>query len=236
MADNLRYLKRESSTMVSRAEIGELADALRIAARQMPKHWDGREAILEMKNSGGDRWRQMEWMEFYFEFLCEKTFGGILDMPGKSYDKAGFDAFRKISWDFKALAANADTYHIVANDTEAIGQTIDEHGYYGLILATGEVDYNDQDRAFKRWHDELKGGASDHALNRIERGVMSMRRVTKFALSEIHFVCLNDDTMNQCCGLHRKGFRNSAGRPQQSEVWALIDRLPNEAILATEKF
>ena len=222
--------------MVSRAEIGELADALQIAARQMPKHWDGREAILEMKNSGGKRWRQTEWMEFYFEFLCEKTFGGILDMPGKSYDKARFDAFRKISWDFKALAANADTYDIVANDTEAIGQTIDEHGYYGLILAVGEVDYNDKERAFKRWHDELKGGASDYGRNLIERGAMSMKRVTKFVLSEIHFVCLNDETMNQCCGLHRKGFRNSAGRPQRSEVWVLIDRLPHEAILATERF
>ena len=222
--------------MVSRAEIGELADALQIAARQMPKHWDGREAILEMKNSGSKRWRQTEWMEFYFEFLCEKTFGGILDMPGKSYDKARFDAFRKISWDFKALAANSDTYDIIANDTEAIGQTIDEHGYYGLILAIGEVDYNDAELAFKRWHDELKGGASDYGRNRIERGAMSMKRVTKFVLSEIHFVCLNDETMNQCCGLHRKGFRNSAGRPQRSELWALIDRLPHEAILATERF
>ena len=222
--------------MVSRAEIGELAAALQIAARQMPKHWDGRDAILEMKNSGGKRWRQTEWMEFYIEFLCEKTFGGILDMPGKSYNKARFDAFRKISWDFKALAANADTYDIIANDTEAIGQTIDEHGYYGLILAVGEVDYNDKERAFKRWHDELKGGASDYGHNRIERGAMSMKRVTKFVLSEIHFVCLNDETMNQCCGLHRKGFRNSSGRPQRSEVWVLIDRLPHEAILATERF
>ena len=222
--------------MVTHAEISEIADALQIAARQMPKHWDGREAILEMKNSWGKNWRQIEWLGFYFEFLCEKTFGSLLDMPGKSYGNARFDAFRKISWDFKAHAANATAHDIIANDTDAIGQTIDEHGYYGLILAISRAEYNDQERAFKRWHDDLKGGKSDYALNRIERGIISRRRVTKLVLSEIHFVCLNDETMNQCSGLHWKGFRNSAGRPQRSEVWVLIDRLPDEAILATEKF
>ena len=222
--------------MVSRAEISEIADALQMAARRMPKHWDGREAILEMKNSGSRQWRQMEWIGFYFEFLCETTFGGILDIPGKSYGRSRFDAFHKISWDFKAHATNAATRNIITNDTEAIERTIDEHGYYGLILAIGDVEYNDEERTFKRWHDELKGGKSDYELNRIERGAMSRRRKTEFVLCEIHFVCLDDATMSQCSGSFQKGFRNSDGRPRRSKVSVRLDRLPDEAILATERF
>ena len=222
--------------MVSRAEIGELANTLQNAARQIPKHWDGREAILEMKNSGSRQWRQMEWMGFYFEFLCDKTFASILDMPGKSYGRSKFDAFRKISWDFKTHAANTTNHAIITNDTEAIEQTIDEHGHYGLILAIGEVEYNDEERTFKRWHDELKGGKSAYERNRIERGVMSRRRKTEFVLSEIHFVCLDDETLNQCSGSFQTGFRNSDGRPRRPKVTVRIDRLPDEAILATERF
>ena len=40
-------------------------------------------------------------IDFYFKFLCQKHFDGIIDIPGKKYGTAEFDAFREISWDFK---------------------------------------------------------------------------------------------------------------------------------------
>ena len=66
-------------------------DELRIASRNIPKVWDGRESIIEMKDSGSRHWRQMEWMGFYFEFLCQKFFSEIIDIPGKKYGRTEFD-------------------------------------------------------------------------------------------------------------------------------------------------
>jgi hypothetical protein len=127
-------------------------------------------------------------------------------------------------------------YQIITNDTEAIRNAIDDHGYYGLILANGEAIYDDEERTFKRWHDELKGGKSDYEIKRIERGVKSRRRKTEFVLSEIHFICLNDATLNQCSGSFQGGFRNADGSPRRSKVKIDVRKLPNQALLASEIF
>ena len=147
-----------------------------------------------------------------------------------------FDAFGEISGDFKAHAANTVNHTIIANDTEAIENAIDECDYYGLILAIGEVEYNDEERTFKQWHDELKGGKSDYEMRRIARGAMSRRRKTAFVLDRIHFICLNDEALDQCSGSFQTGFRNSDGNPRRPKVAVNIQRVPNEAILATEQF
>ncbi len=71
---------------------------------QMTKFWDGQDCILEMKESGGRHWRQMEWMGFYFEFCCQKMLQGVMEMPGPKYGKVEFDGFLDIPWDFKTHA------------------------------------------------------------------------------------------------------------------------------------
>ena len=103
--------------------------------------------------------------------------------------------------DFKTHAANTTNHRVITNDTEAIVNTISDYGYYGIILAIGEVEYNDEERTFKIWHDELKEGISKYEVNRINRGAMSRRRKTEFVLSEIHFVCFDTNTLSQC-GVH----------------------------------
>ena len=50
----------------------DTAEKLRFASQSMPKVWDGRESILEMRDTGFEYWRQEEWIEFYFKFLCQK--------------------------------------------------------------------------------------------------------------------------------------------------------------------
>ena len=210
--------------------------AMRSACRRMPNVWDGRASIIEMKESDYPHWKQMEWMGWYFQFLCEREFRGILNIPGKTYGKTEFDAFGQISWDFKAHVANTQSHTVIVNDTEAIENTLDDYGYYGLVLAIGEVEYNDEERTFKAWHDRLKGAMSAYEKKRINRGAMSRRRKTEFVLSEIHFICLNEKMLNKCSGSFQKGFRNAGGSPRRSKVTINIAQIPDEALVATEDF
>ena len=216
-------------------KIVDTAMKLQNASQNIPKVWEGRNSILEMKEGGSTQWRQMEWMGFYFEFLCETRFDGIIDMPGKKYGNTTFDAFCEISWDFKTHAANTTRHDVVTNDVEAIVNTISDHGYYGMILAIGEVEYNDEERSFKKWHDELKEGISKYETNRINRGAMSRRRKTEFILSEIHFICLNSETLDQCSSLYHQG-RNSNGKPRPPKFNVNIQKIPDSALVATEEF
>lgn len=215
--------------------IVDIVEKLQNASRNMPKVWDGRSAILEMKEGGSRQWRQMEWMGFYFEFLCETRFEGIIDIPGKKYGNTTFDAFREISWDFKAHAANTTRHDVVTNDVEAIKNTLNDYEYYGIILAIGEVEYNDEKRTFKQWHDQLKEGVSKYETNRINRGAMSRRRKTEFVLSEIHFICLNSETLDQCSSLYHQG-RNSNGKPRPPKFNVNIQKIPDSALVTTEDF
>lgn len=210
-------------------------EKLQNASRNIPKVWDGRSAILEMRDGGSTQWRQMEWMGFYFEFLCETRFEGIIDIPGKRYGNTTFDAFREISWDFKAHAANTTRHDVVTNDVEAIKNTLSDYEYYGMILAIGEVEYNDEERTFKQWHDQLKEGVSKYETNRINRGAMSRRRKTEFVLSEIHFICLNSETLDQCSSLYHQG-RNSNGKPRPPKFNVNIQKIPDSALVTTEEF
>ncbi|MCY3615616.1 MAG: hypothetical protein OXH03_11075 [Bacteroidetes bacterium] len=202
----------------------------------MPSVWDGRESILEMKNGGSRHWRQMEWMGFYFQFLCERHFDGILSMPGKRYGNTEFDAIGKMCWDFKAHAGNSHSHKIITNATDAVEQTLEEYGYYGLVLAVGKVDYNDEERTFKAWHDELKGERSRYEENRIMQGRASRLRKTEFVLSDIYFVCFDQDTLRCCSGSFQTNMRNSDGRPRKAKVMVDMRKIPDEALIATESF
>ena len=156
-------------------------------------------------------------------------------MPGKKYGNTTFDAFCEISWDFKAHAANTTRHDVVTNDVEAIVNTISDYGYYGMILAIGEVEYNDKKRSFKKWHDELKEGISKYETNRINRGAMSRIRKTEFVLSEIHFICLNNEMLDQCSRLYHQG-RNSNGKPRPPKFNVNIQKIPDAALVATQNF
>lgn len=113
--------------------------------KTIPKVWDGKEAILEMKESGYPHWKQMEWIGFYFQFLCERNLSDIMEIPGPKYGNTEFDAFKEIPWDFKAHAINTSSHRIIVNDSEATAKGIKNFGSVGLILALGEVVYNDKD-------------------------------------------------------------------------------------------
>ena len=64
--------------MVMNKELRNLVKQLHTASLSIPRTWDGRDSITEMRYAGSLQWKQMEWMGFYFEFLCERKFEGLL--------------------------------------------------------------------------------------------------------------------------------------------------------------
>ena len=220
--------------MAINSEIVNTAERLQAASRGIAKVWDGRASVLEMKDADYPNWRQTEWIGAYFQYLCENTFAQILEMPGKRYGSAEFDAFGNISWVFKSHALNSNFDTIIVTDADAVNQTLDEYGCYGLILAIGNVEYSEEAKVrFKKWHDGLTGGTSANPANKIARDALSRTSVTAFTLSGMYFICLDDDSLNQCKGIFQKGFRNS-NNPRKATV--NVSRIPHTAILGVEKF
>lgn len=218
-------------------KIVDTVEKLRLASHNMPKVWDGRESILEMKDAGFKYWRQMEWMDFYFPFLCQKHFTGIIDIPGKKYGITEFDAFSEISWDFKVDSIDPGAYSVAANDADAIADTLHDYGYYGTILAIGDMEFDDEETSFKKWHDELRGQVSKYDTNKINSGIMSRTRKTAFVLEEIHFISFDNETLHQCCGLFRDGFgATGSSKPKRKEVRIDIGEVPNASVVTTEIF
>lgn len=217
-------------------KIVDTTESLRLASRNILKIWDGRNAILEMKEGDSKHWRQTEWQGWYFQYLCESLFPGILDIPGKKYGNTEFDAFSEISWDFKSHASNSKTRNIPCNDTEATLKTIDDYGYYGIILAVGEAEYNDEDGTFRRWHQDLKGKPSKYTQDREKRGAKPKTRKTAFVLSEIRFVCFDREALRQCGVSFQKGFRNAGGSPRREKVSINTRKIPDDVFIVTEVF
>ena len=217
------------------AKIAQLIEAL----RDFPGTWDAREAILAMKDADYAHWKQMEWIGFYFQFLCERVFANLLTMPGETYGRTQFDAFGPIPWDFKAhsmkMSSGRKSNTVITNDTEAIDQAIDRHGWYGLVLGSGEATYNDDDRTFQRWHEEIKGNPSAYQKRMRAAGARSRRRKICFVLSDVRFICLDAAALEECGRLHRQG-RNSDGNPRRPKYSVNMTKVPPGSLLAAKRW
>lgn len=180
----------------------------------LPKRWDGKESILELKEANFN-WRQMEWWGFYFEHLCYQSLRETFNIPGDRYGKsrtACFDLKGSINWDLKAKAIKSDDHRSILNNTEAMNSSIKQYGAHGLIIALCDVEYNDNDRTFQRWHQELKGGKSKYEINREQRTSVSRYRKTNAELQELLFLVVNSKNISSL-EIHQQG-RNSNGKPR----------------------
>ena len=201
---------------------------------QMPAAWDGRRAILEMRDSDYPHWKQMEWIGFYFQFLCDTKLPPLVKIPGPKYGKVEFDGFSEIPWDFKAHpdknANGQDNKSVIVNDRLAIAKAIKQFGGAGLILAVGDAEYNDENRSFQIWHKKLKGGLSKYEKQRISRKAPSRLRKTAFRLREIKLIFLDDKNFRGL-GSFQKGFRNSDGSPRNAKVLLDLENITAEKII-----
>ena len=203
--------------------------------KNIPKVWDGKEAILEMRDNGGRNWKQMEWIGWYFEFLCEKYLKDIMKFHKIIYGKTSFDGFLEVPFDFKSHAINTESHKVIINDTEATINAIEKYGEVIVIMALGEVVYNDKNRTFQGWHEKIKGGKSAYELKRIERGALSRLRKTEFNLNELMFIKIDKSTLEKC-GSFQKNFRNSNGSPRRSKVLLDLEKLDESEIIEKIEF
>ena len=199
----------------------KLLKQLREELLKMPTFWEGRTAILEMKTAKYPHWRQMEWIGWYFQYLCEKYLSPLVQIPGPKYGRVEFDGLAEIPWDFKAHpstnARGQASNLVVANDREATAQAIRQYGASGLVLAIGNAIFNDENRSFQRWHKKLKGGASHYEKERIRRKAPSRLRKTAFELQEIYLIEIDQKTIQQHPSF-QEGFRNADGSPRKAKV------------------
>ena len=56
---------------MKKEEFLKIAKELSKELKNVPVIWDGRKSILAMKNAGFPHWKQMEWIGWYFQFLCK---------------------------------------------------------------------------------------------------------------------------------------------------------------------
>lgn len=184
---------------------------LTAALSPLPTRWDGREAILELQRRDYN-WRQMEWIGFYFEILCRDRIADEFRIPGEKYGNVSFDCRRSINWDMKASAIKTDRHIAVLNDIAATDASIAAHGAHGVIMALADVEYNDENRAFQKWHSELKGGLSKYERERIARNATSRYRKTRAVLRQILFLLITAENSANL-GMYAQG-RNADGAPR----------------------
>ena len=202
---------------------------IEVAFRGIPTVWDGKSAIKEMKQAGCRHWRQMEWIGFYFQFLCEQKLKGLFEFQEPRYGRTSFDGLFHIPFDFKAHATNTSTHTIVINDREAIEKALCDYGAVGLLIAIGDVVYNDEDRSFQKWHDRFKGKPSAYVLQNRERGAWSRLRKYTMTLRQISIIELTKAALEKC-GSFQTNFRNSDGRPRRAKVSIDLEKLNSEIV------
>ena len=83
---------------MKREEFLNLARDISQYFSNIPRYWDGGNAILEMKISGYRHWKQMEWIGWYFQFLCEKLLHSCFQLPRPRYGNVEFDGLYNIPW------------------------------------------------------------------------------------------------------------------------------------------
>lgn len=195
----------------------------------LPVEWEAKATVLKMKEADF-QWRQMEWWAFYFEMLCFRHLGEDFQR-GDTYRTVSFDLKRSVNWDLKAKAIKSDKHDAILNDKTAMEDSIAEYGEHGAIIALCDVEYNDSDRSFQRWHTELKGGKSKYEAKREARTSISRYRKTHVTLCEILFVRFTEENL-PLLGTMKQG-RNSNSKPRPEKYMLdledleefLVDRL-----------
>lgn len=197
--------------------------ALKEILKTFPTHWDGKEAILEMRDANYNQWRQNEWIGFYFQYLCDKNLPQAgMQIPGTKFGRAKFDGNMLIDWDFKAHPihnkSGQRTTKLITNDLEATVDTVAQNSTTGLIVAMGEATFDDPvTMPFRAWHKDLKGGDSTYALQNIARGASKRLYKTQFQVESINFYLLSQRDLEQQ-GRFQEGMRNSNGNPRRPKL------------------
>ncbi|WP_087508041.1 hypothetical protein [Cellulomonas iranensis] len=178
-----------------------------LLARELPRHWDGRKAVLEMREAGSTQWRQMEWAGFYFEEKVREILNETYPTPplGGPRLRFGSTAFDYASstrvWDAKAHTAmrvdlpdgepHRDSRDAVCwlNDARAMRDCIELQGL-GFLVAEG-LSGLDTTGEFKAWHKEL-GSSGRKVREYVPSTGHSRLRKASFTPLELRAVWIED--------------------------------------------
>lgn len=190
---------------------------------KLPVSWDGKTSVLELKEADYN-WKQMEWWAFYFEYKVKNLLKNDVQIPGDKFGNVTFDIKGQINWDLKASAIKTDSHKIILNDKEAMDASVKQDGFHGEIICLCDVEYNDIDRTFQKWHSELKGGLSKYEIERQKRTYVSRYRKTKIELCEILFLVLTKEDLKNL-PIMKQG-RNSNGSPRKVKYMLDLENIP----------
>jgi hypothetical protein len=191
---------------------------------KLPKFWDGKSCVVELKEADY-QWKQMEWWAFYFEYKFRHLFSDKFSFPGDRFNNVTFDLKGSINWDLKAKAIKSDDQKVILNDKSAMEQSIENDGFHGEIIALCDVEYNDVNRSFQKWHNELKGGKSNYELERENRTSVSRYRKTKAELTEIILLVFKKNDLDVLATM--KQGRNSNGMPRPEKYMLDLETIDN---------
>lgn len=189
--------------------------------KKLPKKWDGKKSILELKEANY-HWRQMEWWAFNFELKSKEILQSKFTFPGDKFGNVTFDFKGSINWDLKACAIKSDSHKIILNDVTAMKKSIQKHGFHGEVIAICDVEYNDINRTFQKWHMELIGKKSKYVKERELRTSLSRYRKTKAELTEILILVLGKPDLAKL-DVMKQG-RNSNGQPRKPKFMLNLER------------
>lgn len=195
----------------------------RIARRlavSLPKRWEGKNCILELKEADY-HWRQMEWIGWWFEHRAKRIVKEMGGGEGPEFGHVVFDCSFDGTWDFKShpLGSGSGGWAYL-NDESAVEASIHQGGHVGWIIAVGSAEY-DKGGEFKAWHERLKGEESEYVRRGRRIGRPSRRRKSAFVLEEIVWFEFRDvPSLSQAIrhGWMKRGMqqgqRNSDGTPR----------------------
>jgi len=158
-----------------------------------------RESSKELHNY--QHWRQMEWIETYFNYLCEKKLSGLLQIPGPGYHQMSFSALFEIPWIFKVYIENIGTQRIILADADLITHGLSDFQQIGIIIATGVVEYYGRDIPEKE--DKIKIRNKKQVMKK------ELRQHSIFRLKHIYFIPFSFDSVQKCETFQPGGVRTT---------------------------
>jgi len=135
-------------------------------------------------------WRQMEWIESYFNYLCEKKLTRIGQIPGPSYDKMHFNALLEIPWIFKPYIENTGNKKIILADADLIIQGLNDFENIGVIIGSGFIKYPDKKT--------VTNGKDNKIYKDKIAMIKELRQHTIFNLQDIYFLPFTSDLIKKC--------------------------------------
>jgi hypothetical protein len=151
--------------------------------------------------SNYQHWRQMEWIESYFNYLCEKKLSGLLQVPGPLYHQSTFNALLEIPWIFKVNIQNTGNQKIILGDADLITHGLSDFHQIGIIIATGVVEYYGRDIPEKE--DKIKIRNKKQVMKK------ELRYHSIFRLKHIYFLPFSLDLVQKCETFQPGGVRTT---------------------------